>query len=384
MKSLIVAGMLLLSTGAAYADCNLAAPDAAAAGTGCARAWMDHNLHLNDIVTVGTHNSYKMAIADKLMALVKGFSPKAAAGLDYSHIPLAAQLDDGARAIEIDVVYDPKGGLYADPAGARMTGEPMPADWTATMQKPGFKVLHVQDIDFRAVCITFVACLQELRTWSKAHPDHIPILVTLNAKDDDIPMPNSVHPLKYDTKAFDALDAEILSVFDKDDLVTPDQVQGSAPTLRDAVLSYGWPTLGETRGKFVFALDESGDKITAYIGGRKSLEGRVMFVNTDEASPAAAYLTLNETSDLPRIADDVKKGFLVRTRADADTVEARVNDTSRRDKALVSGAQYISTDYMHPDTRFGPYQARMPAGVIAACNPLRGPERCAGLPVEAP
>jgi hypothetical protein len=382
MKSLIVAGALLLSTGAALADCNLAAADAAAAGPGCARAWMDTNLHLNDIVTVGTHNSYKMAISDKLMGLIKGFSPKAAAGLDYSHIPLAAQLDDGARAIEIDVVYDPQGGLYADPAGNRMIGETMFPEWTATMMKPGFKVLHVQDIDFRAVCLTFVACLQDLKTWSKAHPDHVPILVTLNAKDDGIPMPNSVHPLKFNAKAFDALDAEILSVFSKDDLVTPDQVQGSAPTLRDAVTTTGWPTLGATRGKFIFALDESGDKIAAYVGDRKSLEGRVMFVNTTEDAPAAAYLTLNETADLPRIAADVKKGFLVRTRADADTVEARANDTARRDKALVSGAQYISTDYMHPDTRFGTYQARMPAGVIAACNPLRGPQRCAGLPVE--
>jgi hypothetical protein len=375
---------LLLSSGAAWADCNLAAPDAAAAGANCARAWMDQNLHVNDIVTVGTHNSYKAAIPDKIMALVKMGAAQLAQGLDYSHLPLADQLNDGARAIEIDVVYDPKGGLYAHPAGAAMTGEVMPAEWSAAMAQPGFKVLHVQDIDFHAVCITFVACLQEVKAWSQAHPDHVPILLTLNAKDDAIPMPGSVTPLKFDTAAFDALDAEILSVFSKDELVTPDQVQGGAPSLRDAVLSHGWPSLGATRGKFLFALDESGDKIAAYIGGRKSLEGRVMFVNTTEDSPAAAYLTLNETSDIPRIAADVQKGFLVRTRADADTVEARANTTVRRDKALASGAQYVSTDYMQSDTRFGPYLARMPAGVVAACNPQRHPERCAGLPVEAP
>ncbi len=384
MRFLIAAAALLLSSGTAWADCNLAAPDAAAAGPDCARAWMDRNLRLNDIVTVGTHNSYKAAIPDKIMALVKMGAPGLAQGLDYSHLPLADQLNDGARAIEIDVVYDPKGGLYAHPAGAAMTGEVMPDDWAADMAKPGFKVLHVQDIDFHAVCVTFVACLQQVKAWSKAHPDHVPILLTLNAKDDAIPMPGSVTPLKFDTAAFDALDVEILSVFSKDELVTPDQVQGGAPSLRDAVLSHGWPSLGETRGKFLFALDESGDKIAAYIGGRKSLEGRVMFVNTGEDSPAAAYLTLNETSDIARITADVQKGFLVRTRADADTVEARANTTARRDKALASGAQYVSTDYMQPDTRFGPYLARMPQGVTAACNPQRHPQRCAGLPVEAP
>jgi len=383
LLGLVVVSFLAASPAGAT-DCNLAAPDAASAGVGCARTWMDHNLHLNDIVTVGTHNSYKEAIPDKIMGLIRMGARKSAEGLDYSHIPLTDQLNDGARAIEIDVVYDPTGGLYAHPAGAAMTGYELPAGFVETMSKPGFKVLHVQDIDFRAVCMTLIACLQELKAWSKAHPDHVPILLTMNAKDDEIPFPGSVTPLKFDTAAFDALYAEILSVFSRDDIVTPDQVQGSYPTLRDAVLQHGWPTLGETRGKILFALDEEGDKLKAYQGGRKSLEGRVMFINTTEDSPAAAYLTLNEAlTDTAHITKDVELGFLVRTRADADTVEARANDTARRDKALASGAQYVSTDYMHPDTRFGAYQARLPEGVIAACNPVRRPERCAGLPVEA-
>lgn len=383
---LSAAAAFLFSTASVFAGpgCDMGAADAAGAGPGCARDWMDQNLHLNDIVTVGTHNSYKEAIPARIMALVRMGSARSAAGLDYSHLPLADQLNDGARAIEIDVVYDPKGGLYAHPAGAAMTGLAVTDDYIATMSKPGFKVLHVQDIDYHAVCTTFVMCLQELKAWSEAHPDHVPILVSLNAKDDTIAMPGSVTPLKFDTAAFDALDGEILSVFSTANLVTPDQIQGTYPTLRDAVLQRGWPALGATRGKFVFALDESGDKIAAYLGTRKSLEGRMMFVNAPEDSPAAAYLTLNEAlTDTAHIAADVQLGYLVRTRADADTAEARVNDTTRRDTALVSGAQYVSTDYMQPDTRFGAYQARMPAGIVAACNPQRHPERCAGLPIEA-
>jgi len=384
MRALLVGvALLALTTPALAASCNLAAADAAAAGSGCARAWMDQNLHLNDILTVGTHNSYKAPIPDKIMALVRMGSRKAAAGLDYSHLPLSYQLSDGARAIELDVVYDPKGGLYAHPAGAAMTGLTVSDDYVAVMMKPGFKVMHVQDVDYNSVCTTFVACLQELKAWSVAHPEHVPILVSLNAKDDEISMPGSVTPLKFDTAAFDALDAEILSVFSKDDLVTPDQVQGPYPTLREAVLQHGWPSLGASRGKFVFALDEDGQKIAAYQGGRKSLEGRVMFVNAPEDSPAAAYLTLNEAlTDTAHITADVQLGYLVRTRADADTVEARSNDTARRDKALISGAQYVSTDYIQPDARFSSYQARMPSGVVAACNPQRHAERCAGLPVE--
>ncbi|MBV9419126.1 MAG: hypothetical protein JO348_05075, partial [Alphaproteobacteria bacterium] len=71
MRLLIgAAAALLFCTTPASAACDLAAPDAKAAGPGCARAWMDANLHLNDIVVVGTHNSYKAAIPDAIMKLV--------------------------------------------------------------------------------------------------------------------------------------------------------------------------------------------------------------------------------------------------------------------------------------------------------------------------
>lgn len=377
------AAALVLSTGTAFADCNLAAPDAAAAGPGCARAWMDENLRVNDIVTVGTHNSYKAAIPDKLMGLIRMGGAQGAQALDYSHPPLADQLNDGARTLEFDLYYDPQGGLYAHAAGAAMTGLSVTDAYVAAMSKPGFKVMHVEDVDYGSICVTFVACLGDLKTWSAKHPDHVPILVIVKARDAEIPMPGSVTPLKFDAAAFDALDAEILSVFRAGQLITPDQVQAGAPTLRDSVLAHGWPTLGASRGKFIFALNADSEKAALYRGGRASLEGRLMFVNVPSDSPAAAYLVVNGLEDMPHIAADVQKGFLVRTRADVDTVEARVNDTARRDKALASGAQYISTDYMRPDTRFGPYQVRMPPGVIAACNPQRNPARCAGLPVEA-
>ena len=46
------------------------------------------------------------------------------------------------------------------------------------------------------------------------------------------------------------------------------------------------------------------------------------------------------------IRDAVQKGYLVRTRADIDTADARKDDGARRDAALASGAQIISTDYL--------------------------------------
>ena len=342
---------------------------------GCTRAQVDA-LPMTAQQTIGTHNSYKVAISPAEMSLIRASNARTAAGLDYSHPPLTVQLDAGARVIELDVASDPHGGLFADPLGPKMAaraGLTAPPYDAAPMRQPGLKVLHAQDIDYRSTCALFTDCLKEIRAWSRAHPDHLPILITFNLKDDDIPVPGSAHALKFDAAAMDELDAEIRSVLSPRDLITPDNVQGRHASLREAVLAGGWPTIGKARGKIFFAMDEEGAKIALYRGARHSLEGRVAFVNTDEASPAAAYLTLNEPIEqAARISADVKAGFFVRTRADADTVEARANDTRRREAAFASGAQAVSTDYMVSDPPITSYQVTLPGGGVGRLNPVSG------------
>src|ERR1700761_857343 len=102
--------------------CDLAAADASHAGAGCQRAWMDRNLKLNDLVTVGTHNSYKTELPAAVRALIRAAAPDRADELDYRHRPLSEQLDAGARQLEIDVYYDPEGGRFLDPTGLRAAG----------------------------------------------------------------------------------------------------------------------------------------------------------------------------------------------------------------------------------------------------------------------
>ncbi|WP_269713814.1 Ca2+-dependent phosphoinositide-specific phospholipase C [Caulobacter sp. NIBR2454] len=351
----------------------------------CVRASMEQGLKLNDLTAVGTHNSYKQSLPAQELAVMVAAAGQRALGIDYGHRPLTDQLNDGARQLEIDIAQDAAGGLYAKPKTATGQGELLSPANAAIMAKPGYKVLHMQDVDFRSTCLTFVACLGEVRAWSKANPTHAPILILINAKEGGPNLPGGVIAPTYDAKAFDALDAEIRSVFSEAELITPDQVQGKKPTLREAVLAGGWPTLGAARGKVFFALDESTEKVAVYRGARRSLEGRAMFVNTDEASPAAAYLTLNDPiAEQARIQAAVKAGFVVRTRADADTWEARANDPRRRSAAFSSGAQYVSTDYMRPDPRFaGGYFARLPGGAAAVCNTVRAADQCRGLAIEA-
>jgi hypothetical protein len=339
---------LLATLFLAATACDPAAADVrAAGGDACATAWMDRTLRMNDIAAVGAHNAYKLAIPEAELAAMTAVDPRAA-GLDYAHRPLAEQLGAGARQLEIDVLNDPQGGRYAHPLsalGRPGAGAPVGAAFQQAMARRGFKVLHMPDVDFRSSCLTFVACLTQIRDWSAAHPDHAPILILLNAKTGSPSMPGGVAPLDFDAAAWDALDTEIRSVFDAGHLITPDQVRGRRATLREAVMAGGWPALGAARGKVFFALDEGPEKVAAYAQGRPSLEGRVLFVNTDEASPAAAYLTLNDpVGQQARIREAVRQGFIVRTRADADTVEARTADVSRRTAAFASGAKYVSTD----------------------------------------
>lgn len=111
------------------------------------------------------------------------------------------------------------------------------------MASPGFKVLHMPDVDFRSSCLTLVACLSLIKDWSDAHPDHAPILIMLNAKTGAASLPGGAAPLAFDAAAWDALDAEIRQVFAADRLITPDQVRGDHATLREGVLAGGWPAL---------------------------------------------------------------------------------------------------------------------------------------------
>ena len=73
----------------------------------------------------------------------------------------------------------------------------------------------------------------------------------------------------------------------------------------------------------------------------------------------------------------VLAGYVVRTRADANTVEARAGDTGRREAAFESGAHLISTDYYTLPNRFGTsYMVTLPDGQEAVCSPVLKTEYC--------
>jgi hypothetical protein len=102
----------------------------------------------------------------------------------------------------------------------------------------------------------------------------------------------------------------------------------------------------------------------------------VIFTNAVPGQSDCAFTEENDGTQ-ETIAALVRKGYLVRTRTDADTKEARTGETTRRDTALSSGAQLLSTDYPASEpSAWTNYSVSLPNDAIARCNPVNSPIDC--------
>ena len=115
------------------------------------------------------------------------------------------------------------------------------------MRRPGFKVMHVQDVDFRSTVPTFVAGLKQFANWSATDPRHFPIFVLVELKDEDS------HAAADEADPFGA--AELMpwtrrsSPSSNAENSTPNDVRGSFASLPKALAKRGWPTLDAARGR---------------------------------------------------------------------------------------------------------------------------------------
>lgn len=295
---------------------------------------LDDQLRLHHVQARGTHNSYHIAP-----------DPFVLPDWNYTHTPLADQLDAGMRQFELD--------LYL-----RADGD-------------GFDVFHIVNLDQGTTCERFRDCLRDLESWSDDHPAHHPIAVMIELKD-----------------AFDAatapdvlalFDEELRSVWRDDRLVTPDLVRGDAATLRDALDAGGWPTLGELRGRALFWLLDRGDFRDVYDAGGTSLAGRPAFTNASAGALDTPVAAITTADDPINGADDIAAAMaanvLVRTRTDVLGDQGYAVDPDRLDAALVSGAHFLSTD---------DESLQLPEGAPTRCNPISAPSACAAAALEDP
>jgi hypothetical protein len=352
----------------------------------------DAQVRINQIQVIGSHNSYHAGLLPGVRAYLANVKPDSLRGLDYAHPPLDEQFDGGIRQIELDVFADSKGGRYAHPAGpaaeaaAGVTVDPIENFSGASpdvMMKPGFKVMHVQDVDQHSSCQPFTACLKIVRDWSKAHPQHLPIFVLVETKQGKpLNIPHATTPEPFTAATFDALDQEIRSVFAADEMITPDDMRSTYATPNEAARADAWPTLAQARGKVIFLMDQR-NVGPVYLEAHPGLRGRVLFTNAAPGQPDAAFTEENDGTE-QEIAALVKQGYLVRTRTDADTKEGRSGSTLRRDHAMASGAQILSTDYPKAEpAQWTGYFVSFAGGAMARCNPVARNAACSDAALTA-
>ncbi|MBK5289057.1 MAG: hypothetical protein JJE46_11380 [Acidimicrobiia bacterium] len=314
-------------------------------------AMLDGRLRVNQLQALGSHNSYHTYPTPGLDAIE---------ALQYFEDPLDVQLQSqGVRQFELDV------HVNIDPAGT-------------------FSVVHIEGIDEGTTCRAFLDCLNTIRAWSEAHPRHAPIGVQLELKNADIPVADLPYR-PWVPSDLDTLDATIRSVFTGHSLLTPDDLRGSHSTLPEAIAQDGWPTIDATRGKVMFVMDNSGTFRNWYRTGHPALEGRVVFTNADPGDSDAAFIKRNDPKgSFSDIQSLIAQGYITRTRADADTHEARINDTTARDAAFASGSTWVSSDFVVPGRAFGtPYFVQIPGGTPDRCNPINTPTWCTSPMIES-
>lgn len=347
-------------------------------------------LKINQIQVIGSHNSYRLKTYEPMYNFVQSLGEFLPSNLnpdgwDYTHLPLEEQFNDyGIRSVELDIYNDPNGGLFATRRANGLINEPL-ATGIAELQAPGMKMLHVPDFDYMTNYYTFVSALTAIKNWSDAHPRHIPIIIHIEAKTDGVSLPgfSLTVPVPYDAAAADALDAEIKSVFGEEleNVITPDKFRGNYSTLSEAAENGAWPMLGDSRGKVIFVMQ--GGAVAPYVAGHPVLENRAVFVYADAGDPETAFVILNgAVNDESEIQQTVAAGYMVRTRSDSNTDEARTGDYSNMNAAFTSGAQIISTDYYRPDPRgvageagWTDFQVRFPNNALARINPISAADK---------
>ena len=344
------------------------------------------SLKLNQIQIIGSHNSYKKVPDPRVMKFLMKFRKQLGKdndpiGLDYGQLPFDSQFSYyPVRGLEIDIQNDPKGGaFYKRKINALVHGMHQNSHVEA-LRQPGFKVLHIKDVDYQTNYFTFIDALTALKKWSDEHPNHLPIFINLETKTGGPGDANGFlrflgfkRTVPFDASACDSIDAEIKRVFGNElsSILTPDKLKGKYASLDDMAKNNGWPLLDQCRGKIVFIM--LGDIKDLYLQGHPGLAGRAMCMYSSPGQPECAFIMqddpIHDSASIPVL---VKKGYIVRTRSDAETVESRTNDTRPRDAAFVSGAQIISTDYYKPDLRFSTFDVKWDGNHVGRVNPITG------------
>jgi len=256
----------------------------------------ENKFHLNQIQTIASHNSYKKKPGEKVFSFLLKFKKQLGndlnpEGIDYGHLPFDSQFNNyPVRGLEIDIYNDPKGGtFYKRRLNAFVRGVKQKSG-IEELKQPGFKVLHIKDVDYQTNYYTFKQALTAVLNWSNEHPKHIPLFINIETKGDG---PGDVSGLlrffgfkrsiKFDAAACDSIDAEIKSVFGNDlkSILTPDKIRGNYSSLNEMAIHNDWPLLDSCRGKIIFIMEGDAEKFILLVILRYKVEPCFIMLNPE-------------------------------------------------------------------------------------------------------
>jgi hypothetical protein len=116
---------------------------------------------------------------------------------------------------------------------------------------------------------------------------------------------------------------------------------------KERLYGIDWPALNDVLGKVFIVLD--GDFNGIYTKALNTGEDRPMFVYGQPGEPETAFVIRNEPQGKEDEIRLLTELYMVRTRTDAGTLEARSLDYSRYNSVMKSQAQIITTDYYRAD-----------------------------------
>jgi len=323
-------------------------------------------LYLNDIRILASHNSYKKKPDAKVLNFLAKVKNKIGEEnnpiqLEYGHELLSTQLNDFMiRGFEFDIYYDSKGRKFDKRKINSFIFGMKKKSNAEGLKTPGFKVLHIADIDYETNYHTLEDALEELQSWSERNPMHCPIFINIEIKATSPADLSSFlrflgfkRATKFTASTFNLLDSLVKSIFAPDQLFTPSQMKKNYSSIRERINKEGWPLLSDSRGKVFIILE--GDNIDLYDNKGE----RPLFVYGDQADVNTLFLLRNDPIDNEIQINKLTDEYIVRTRTDAGTLEARANNYERFNAALNSNAQILSTDYYKADPAIGNFVIRI-------------------------
>lgn len=291
------------------------------AGFDVKKAYAD-GVKFNEVAYIATHNSYQLESVPAYQKIYRDIET-VSFGLFNGDAPLycsdtlTEQFNIGVRSIELDI------------------------ETVVDGDNVSFVCSHSPLLDMTSSCYNFELALEEIKMWSDANPEHLPITVIIEPKKVFIPDDGMrFFNLEY-VNQLDELLREVLG----EKLITPAEMMGEHSSLKEMREADDWMLLEKAAGRVAVLLHDT-TVTEKYIEQDESIKTQAMFPMLryeDRYESYASFLIVNEPEDIEKYSNELiyEKNLIVRTRVDTF---GSYNEDDRR-LTLESGAQILSTDY---------------------------------------